>query len=161
MEQEKYSDYRIKMINILKNDFVSAGYWKEEGSYEKAVKEQDDVLPHGPETKNHYLNEIIISVDNKESICGHIWTGHMPDMQKDEVFLFYIEIFPDNQKKGFASEALKQVEKLMAENGFKTMFLGVFKNNASAINLYKKTGYTIRNEHEHGFHFEKKINYMI
>lgn len=71
---------------------------------------------------------------------------HLRDLQVDERY----------QGRGIGSQALAQAEKLAREAKANTLRLKVFKNSP-AVNLYKKTGFSVSQEDDRFYYMARSI----
>jgi len=53
-----------------------------------------------------------------------------------------IDVAPAYRRKGIAQKLLQEIEAILRERGIKECRLEVRENNAAALNLYRKLGYT-------------------
>lgn len=135
MDSTEYQRYLRFSIKNYAAEHVKAGNWNEEESIEKATKEYNKLLPEGEKTPNHKLFTII--ADDIEA--GVIW---LAIRSKDKGFIYDINIWEENQGRGFGKQAMKAIEEVGRELGLKSIGLHVFGHNEVARNLYKKLGYT-------------------
>lgn len=104
------------------------------------------VFEHAQKSGNLY--SIFISNELIGSVCAdQVMSDEYFDINwSDDNFLVIhrLMIDPKMQGKGFAKEAMIQLEKLLANNGVTSLRLAVYETNIGANALYKKLGYTLR-----------------
>lgn len=64
-------------------------------------------------------------------------------IKNDEATIGLIAVNPNHQGKGIGGKLLKFVEKKLAQNNIKTLFIPTQKTNQVACSFYKKQGYTV------------------
>jgi ribosomal protein S18 acetylase RimI-like enzyme len=69
------------------------------------------------------------------------YTGIVPDKNKAELFLSKLYIKQDKRRRGYAKKAVLFIEHFARQKGLAKITLTVNKNNASAIEAYRKMGF--------------------
>ena len=82
----------------------------------------------------------LISLDGKR--VGYI--GMLPENKK--VFLSKIYVCSKYRRNGIASFAIRYIKDMASENGWRSVYLTVNKNNTGSIEFYKKIGFRITSE---------------
>lgn len=126
-----------------------------EDALRQTEAEENEMLPNGIDTENNSLMVI-------ENICAHKGIGFMWYIYEvtegvQQVFLCDFVINEKERRKGYATEALSEMEKYAANHGCKESVLFVAKNNEPAQKLYAKSGYEFLREFEHGMYLKKKL----
>ncbi len=69
------------------------------------------------------------------------YTGIVPDKNKRELFLSKLYIRCDKRRQGYAKKAMQFIEDFARQMGLDKITLTVNKNNAIAIEAYRKMGF--------------------
>jgi ribosomal protein S18 acetylase RimI-like enzyme len=147
--------YKQYCIMELAKQSIENEIWTREEGISKAQNEQEECLKEGVETKDNYLFEIIKKDDDKT--IGEIWFGIIEIEGIKKCFLFDLHILEEEQHKGYGKDSLKKVEDEVLKLGYKSIRLHVFKNNLTAMNLYKSIGYREFNSKGNSIWMEKNI----
>ena len=98
--------------------------------------------------------EIVGFILARVNIRSNITFGH----------ILTIDVAPVHRRKGIARKLLQEIEVILKRKGIKECRLEVRENNAAALNLYQKLGYTqIRKLEEyydnaHGLYLKKSLH---
>ncbi|MDE5558616.1 MAG: GNAT family N-acetyltransferase [Ruminococcus sp.] len=92
--------------------------------------------------KNQVINQgyYYLAVRNDDELCGYI--GVKPE-NDDRFFLSKLYLCKDMRGKGIATEMLRRVFGEARNIGKKSVYLTVNKHNTHAIEVYKKTGFSV------------------
>ncbi|MCM1314556.1 MAG: GNAT family N-acetyltransferase [Alistipes senegalensis] len=92
--------------------------------------------------KNQVINQdyYYMSVRNDGTLCGYI--GVKPE-NDDRFFLSKLYLHESVRGKGIASEMLAKVFEEARNAGKKSVYLTVNKHNSHAVEVYKKTGFSV------------------
>lgn len=101
------------------------------------------LLPAGQATPGHQFQAIIAPA--AEEPVGGVWF-HI-DAEKGKAFLYNITVFPEWQRRGYATAALALVEEAVRSAGCAMLALNVFTDNTGAAELYRRTGYSFVSSH--------------
>lgn len=85
-----------------------------------------------------------------KKFIGILWVSLYLHLEEPMAFLAWIEVFPDYRRQGFAKQALKQLEGMLAEVNISRIELNVFAHNTQALTLYQELGYYIQQENIRG-----------
>ena len=120
-----------------------------------ASKEFDAGLPEGPDTKNSFVMNI---QDESGKILGRIWYEYETDEEGNlSVFLCDLLIFEQERRKGHASSAIFQMNRLAKADGCLYSSLFVWNHNPAGMSLYEKCGYRPGAGGEGGIFMIKKL----
>ncbi len=139
MTQAEYDVFLERTIPEYADDKVRAGHWAESEALERSRTEFLDLLPQGPQTKNHYLYTLY---DNDQAI-GMIWLRANIDRPTQDGFIFELYIDESQRGKGYGKQAMLLIEEKARELGLKSIGLHVFGSNKIARNLYEAVGYEV------------------
>lgn len=120
---------------------VRAGYWSEADALEKAREVHRRLLPDGLATKDHYL--YTIREGRRHAAVGVLWMMVNRGPAKPSGFIYDIEIDPAHRRKGYAREAMLELEVISRELGLHQLGLHVFAYNTGARALYESLGYSV------------------
>ena len=93
------------------------------------------------------------ALDESGKVCGHL-IFRKADCENNSIHMGFIIISPDMRGKGFGKQMLSQALRYAFDIfGAKTVTLGVFANNASALGCYKAAGFTETDTEKECFEF--------
>nr|BBH87517.1 hypothetical protein KTC_22680 [Thermosporothrix sp. COM3] len=144
MTEAEYQAFLEPSIREYAEDHVKDGEWSEEEALEKSRKEFYDLLPQGLETPNHYLFTI---VNEEQQNVGMIWFMLHKRQGKLAAFIYDVKVDEPFRRRGYASQAFRELEHKVREFGGSKIALHVFGHNHGAIQLYTKLGYGVTNLH--------------
>jgi len=98
------------------------------------------LLPKGIDTENHRVWMVV--TDAGETV-GHLWVAI--NTERDDVFIFSIEIDEAQRGKGYAQQTLQLLDDEVRQLGLGRITLNVFGDNAVARHVYDKHGFRITN----------------
>lgn len=107
-----------------------------------------ELLAQGQATPGHRL-WMVVRNDDDEAV-GQLWC--YSDTERRRAFIYDIDIFPDQQNKGYGSAALVCLEDAVRPEGITSIGLHVFGDNTRAQALYRKLGYQVT-----GFEMRKTL----
>ena len=85
-------------------------------------------------------NELFFDLINRENqVVGKVWLTHRSD---NILFITYLEIDEDQRGKGYAQQAMSEIETFAKGRDVKQLWLHVFAHNQAAQHVYEKSGYT-------------------
>jgi len=140
MTEKEFLDYK---------EFTIAGYAQElmKGkniSYERAridaKNEFEFGLPNGLDTENSFLMNIVAE-DGKK--VGWLWFQYDTNREGNskQVFLADLLIFESERRKGYAFEALNEMNRIARNDSCSSSALFVWDHNQEGLGLYDKCGY--------------------
>ncbi|MCM3667852.1 GNAT family N-acetyltransferase [Mesobacillus maritimus] len=145
MNSSEFEQYLSHAIRGYADEHVKAGNWNEQEALSKATKEYERLLPDGEKTANHTL----FTIRDEDKEVGMIWLAQRAN---DKGFIYDINIWEENQGRGYGKQAMIEIEKVARKLGLKSIKLHVFGHNRVARGLYEKLGYL-----ETSIVMEKKI----
>jgi RimJ/RimL family protein N-acetyltransferase len=144
MNEKELADYIKTSVQNYANEKVKSGNWDRSDAIERSKKEFDKLLPDGLNTRGQYLFTVKDRTANKN--VGMIWVGIRD--YGDEVsgaWIWDFLINDEERRKGYGTETLSALERVLVNLGQKRVSLHVFGHNGAAIDLYKKVGYEVTN----------------
>lgn len=140
MTEEEFKDFLARDIREYAQENVKAGYWTEAEALEKSRQEHEQLLPDGPATKDNYLFTIKSEAGHK---VGLIWLRAQFASPAPSGFIFNLYIDEAFRRKGYARQAMLELEKHAKKLGLKKLALHVFAHNAGARILYDQLDYKV------------------
>lgn len=155
MSEEEFKPFLENSINDYVDDLIKTSAITVEEALAEAKREFTEMLPNGLGTKDNALRTIVDAAEEKA--VGVIWyLFEMTDGIK-QVFLSDFIIKEKERRKGYASEALTEMERDARRNGCAESIIYVWKHNLPGINLYTKCGYAAFRESDDGMYMKKRI----
>ncbi|RLL48339.1 GNAT family N-acetyltransferase [Oceanobacillus piezotolerans] len=130
----EYQQYHRFSIRNYANEQMKSGGWEPQDAISRAEQVYNKLLPDGQNTRNHYL--FTIRDGSKE--VGMIW---LAQRTAEKGFIYDINIWEENQGKGYGKQAMREIEVFAKKIGLKKIGLHVFGHNKRARVLYEKLGY--------------------
>ena len=130
------------------------GITKEE-AYAETEEGLRRMLPHGKETPDNYL--MVIQKREDSAVVGYMW--YIYDHRREDTYLFLCDfhIFEGERRKGYAEEALYEMDEAAHQLSCRKCVLFAENENVGARKLYEKCGYIYRNERENGRYMDKDV----
>ncbi len=141
MSEMDYKLFLDTSIQTYAKEKVAAGNWKAEDAVEKSSQEFQRLLPEGKETDSHSLYTIVVKATEEK--VGSLWVKK--DTKQKEAFIYEFNIHDDKQGKGFGTEAINVLERILMKQGISGLSLHVFAHNKQAIRLYERLGFETTN----------------
>lgn len=151
-EFEVYMDYSVK--DYAKDLMGSSGMNVEEAAAQ-AKKEFSEMLPEGLLTQDNRI--MVIEDPNGKEAVGVIWYLFEYTDGVKQVFLNDFIIKQEERRKGYATEALREMENDAHKNGCTESITYVWKHNPPGVGLYTKCGYTTFRETDDGMYMKKSM----
>lgn len=139
MRSESFPAYLEAAVIGYARENIAAGRWPEARAMERSREDILALLPHGVDTPDQHLFEILKGEDGP--LVGFLWCAIQRRHGACTAFLYDIEVKPGFRRKGHASRALRALEEIAAALGATAMGLNVFNSNPGAGDLYRKLGY--------------------
>lgn len=142
MTQPEYDAWLPAAIATYAAETAASGRWTKEEAHDRSREEHERLLPQGLATPNHRLWSITRSSDKRA--IGILWI----EAQQSPVptaFIYNIEIGPEYRRRGYARQAMEQLEDVARQLGLRQIRLHVFGHNSAARPLYEKLGYQATN----------------
>ncbi len=141
MTEAEFSSFIERDILEYANQRARAGFWSEEDALERSRQEHRRLLPDGLATRDHYL--YTIRTGDGRAAVGTLWLMVSRDSARPSGFIYDLEIDERYQRRGYAREAMLELEQLARQMGLRQLGLHVFAHNTSARALYESLGYAV------------------
>ena len=155
MTSEEYEKFYEMSRDNQVNDLVAGGMSRED-AVAAAESELAQLLPDGQDTEENFL--MMIKKEDDLTDVGYIWTLHEFTNDTMQSFLCDLVIYEEFRGRGFAKEALSQMEKSAYTYGCEESILFVKNDNTKAIGLYQEWGYMTLREESDGMYMRKRLN---
>lgn len=155
MTLQEFKAFCEYSINDYAKDLVREKHIDSERALSQAKKEFMEMLPDGLDTPDNELMVIERIIDSAEA--GFIWYLYEMTEGVKQAFVSDFVVKEEERRKGYATEALAEMEKKAVESGCAESILYVSKDNAPGINLYTNCGYIAFRPTEDGMYMKKVI----
>src|SRR5258708_17310918 len=125
MTQAQFSDYMEAIVPPYVAERVAADHVSAEVAKRYARHQHARLLPEGHRTTGHRFLRMV-STDGDESVGG-VW--FWIDVENKQGFLYNITVFPRHRRRGFASDALVQVQEMAPSPACPTLALNSSSSN--------------------------------
>jgi RimJ/RimL family protein N-acetyltransferase len=143
IEPDAFEKYMERLLVDYTADKIKAGNVSPDNAQEQIQKEVARLLPEGLYTPQHTFFEVCDPETGAK--VGILWIFFNPGDQRNQAFIYDIEIYEAYRRRGYASQALKALEDYLRRQGAERIGLHVFGFNTGAQALYLKLGYEITN----------------
>ncbi len=136
MTEEEYRNWRAWSVKNYINEMVKTRNLNRTDAKAQAETEFSNLLPDHLSTVNHFL----YSADSADgNTVGMIWYEHCEPLR---VFICDFIVYDGFRRMGYGSLILKELERMLRQDGIARIELHTFENNAAARSLYKKCGFS-------------------
>jgi ribosomal protein S18 acetylase RimI-like enzyme len=140
MRPEEFQSSLNRAIERHASEQSRRGIWSETESLAASRAEFGLLLPQGQKTPGHYFAHVVDSTTGGR--VGEIWYVSRESGGKGHFWIDWIWIDPIHRRKGFATQVLRSLEEEAVRSGADRIGLQVLTENAGAIALYSKLGYS-------------------
>jgi ribosomal protein S18 acetylase RimI-like enzyme len=141
MTNEEFQRFLEHDIREYAVERTQAGYWSEQEAMEESRKAHLELLPDGLLTADHYLYTIRESTSGEA--IGAIWMRATMNSPRPSGFILDLEIDAPFRRKGYAKQAMLELEEIARRMGLQQLGLHVFTHNDGARALYENLGYSV------------------
>jgi RimJ/RimL family protein N-acetyltransferase len=122
---------------------VRIGTWEEDEALTLARTMTTEALPQGLDTPGQYF----LTIRNEETGArvGDLWYGFRSRGRRRQLFVEWIRIDEKYRRRGYATDALNQLDGEARKAGAYWVGLGVSGDNTAALSLYAKLGFKAKN----------------
>jgi ribosomal protein S18 acetylase RimI-like enzyme len=142
MDEAAYAAWRGRVEHEYGQDKVRAGNWPAEDADRLSREAFDELIPQGLATPGHELRSMVNDTNER---VGVVWFTVMDRENQRVTFIYDIEVDEAHRRRGYARQALAEVERYAAENGCVGVMLHVFGYNIGARELYRSEGFVETN----------------
>jgi ribosomal protein S18 acetylase RimI-like enzyme len=132
--------YTAVAVPDYANENVRTGDWAASDALERSRSEFNRLLPHGVETKDHFLRVVL---DDHGTRIGEVWYFLDRSAPAPRVFLYWIGVDERHRGKGYGAEILRWLDGEAQRLGARAVLLHVFGHNTRAQELYRRTGFAV------------------
>lgn len=138
MTQAEYVEWIKQTIPAYAADKVASGQWSEDESLQLSKRNLEELLPQGLTTPDNFLYTI---EDSDSRPVGVLWFAVTTRFNSRVAYVYDIEVWPHQRRKGHAYRAICALEQEARGLGLSGIALHVFGHNAEAQSLYAKLGF--------------------
>ncbi len=141
MTQPEFDAFLEDSIRDYAEQRTLAGYWSEAEAASRSRREHKALLPKGLKSLYHHFYTVHESETNQA--VGVLWLKTDLDTSRASGHIFDLRIHEPYRRKGFARQALQELEQLGRSMGWRQLGLHVFAHNQAARALYDELGYHV------------------
>lgn len=157
MTQEEYLEYKEFSIAEYAKALMEEKHLSLEQAKNDAKWEFEFGMPDGLETKDSFPMNIV----NEEGLKTG-WLLFQYDSSGGEnhkqVFLADLYVYESERGKGYASEAIDEMNRMAKKDGCKSSALFAGEHNLAGLKLYEKLGYTFFDQGDGGVFLIKRFD---
>ena len=156
MSEKEFLDYKEFSISEYAQDLTKGKNISYEQARIDAKKEFEFGLPNGLDTKNSFLMNIVAKDGEK---VGWLWFQYDTNEEGNskQVFLADLFIFESERRKGYASDAINEMNRIAKNDCCSSSALFVWEHNPKGLGLYEKCGYKYFQQGEGGIFMLKEL----
>lgn len=139
MDEASFQESLKRVIPRLAELQVKRGLWTEKSALEASRSVYTGFLPQGLATPHNRLFNVV--EDSTNARVGEAWYRTEELGGKLDFTIEWIWIEPRHRRRGYATEALLQLEEEARRLGAERTKLYVWRDNPDAAALYTKLGY--------------------
>ena len=141
MTPQEFEEFLEHDIREYARERVRAGFWSETEALARSRKEHRALLPDGLKSRFHH----IYTIQDADSglAVGVLWFKTDLDSSRGSGFIFDLEIHEPFRRKGYARQAMLELENVARGMGLRQLGLHVFAYNESARLLYEGLNYRV------------------
>lgn len=141
MTAQEFDAFLEHSIRDYAQERVRAGFWSEAEALARSRKEHRALLRDGLKTRFHHLYSIQ-ETDAGQTV-GVLWFFSDMDSSRGAAHIFDLEIHEPFRRKGYARQAMQELELIARGMGLRQLGLHVFAHNEKARALYESLGYNV------------------
>ena len=156
MTEKEFLDYKEFSIAAYAKDLMKGKSISPEQAGIDAKREFEGGLPNGLGTKDSFLMNIM---NEEGKIVGWLWFQYDTNENDNskQVFLADLYVFDSERRKGHASDALNEMNRMAKNDCCSSSALFVWGHNPEGMGLYLKCGYKPSQQGEGGIFMLKKL----
>jgi ribosomal protein S18 acetylase RimI-like enzyme len=141
MTPNEFEAFLERDIREFAQERVQAGFWSEAEALSKSRREHRALLPDGVKSRYHHLYTIR-EPEHGEAV-GVLWLKTDLDSSRASGYIFDLEIHEPFRRRGYARQAMLELENVARGMGLRQLGLHVFAHNEGARALYESLGYKV------------------
>ena len=138
MTQAEFDTHMDRTMRGYAQDKARSGEVTADRAGEQARAELTVLLPEGLRTNGMLL---FTAVDGDEPV-GMLWLA-LPTERRPLAWVYELWVDPAARSRGYGQAIMRAGERELAARGVAEVGLNVFGDNATAIGLYERLGYTV------------------
>lgn len=138
MDEATYATWRETTVLEYAAEKVESGNWPESDAPGRSERSFAELLPDGRSTAGHELRSM---VDEGGERVGYAWFVPVDRPLGRVVYIYDIAVDPYHRRKGYAQQALSQIEAFARAHDCVGVQLHVFGGNVGARQLYLRAGF--------------------
>ena len=143
MDEATFREFVERSVPRRAAKWVERGIWAADDALKESLQVYARRLPQGRETPGCHFFTVVDTLHGTR--VGEGWYSAKVEGGKLQVWVEWILIEPEQRRKGYATLVLRQIEEEARKRGADRIGLTVWTDNASAMALYAKLGYTPAN----------------
>ena len=158
MTEKEFYEYKEFSISEYAKDLIKGKNISQEQAMIDAKREFEYGLPNGLETKDSFL---MVIKDEEGKTVGWLWFQYNTNEQGNskQVFLADLYVFESERRKGYAFEAINEMNRIAKNDCCSSSALFVWEHNPAGLGLYKKCGYKPSQQGEGGLFMLKELEF--
>ncbi len=148
LTEQEIINYKSDLIQEYSFELINAGYSKEDAA--KQLGDDFDRLIKLP-------GKMLIAQDEFSNNIGRMWFCVRELMGETMGFVLEVQVFESYRGKGYGRKLMRFIESEVKNMGVDKLGLNVFKDNESAVSLYKSEGYIIKDSYDVNLFMIKNI----
>ncbi|MFC4453325.1 GNAT family N-acetyltransferase [Deinococcus sonorensis] len=139
MTAESFQRFMDRAIPDYAAEKVRSGEWSEAEAVERSTADFRDLLPDGLDSAGNFLFDLHDPELGQD--VGVLWYALRTNGGEPSAFVYEVAVFPQFQRRGYASEAFRLLDRHAAAQGASRVRLHVFGHNHPARALYERLGF--------------------
>jgi ribosomal protein S18 acetylase RimI-like enzyme len=143
MAEAEYDAFYETVIHDYAEGLVRAGNARPDLALQVSRQQCAPVLENGIASpgQRFYLIRETVPPEGTGAHVGYLWWGVREQYGTRVAMLYFVGVFEGYRRRGYATQALRRLEDLVAREGLDDLRLYVFGHNGRAQRLYEKMGY--------------------
>jgi RimJ/RimL family protein N-acetyltransferase len=141
MTPDQFAAFLERDTREYADEMVKAGFWSRASALRRSQQEHRRLLRDGLHTRGHQF--FTIEDAQTGQAVGVIWLNVRLESAEPLGYIYAIEVDEAFRRKGYAREAMLELETAARGQGLKQLGLHVFAHNEAARALYEKLGYRL------------------
>jgi ribosomal protein S18 acetylase RimI-like enzyme len=145
MIEQEYDAFYDYIIHDYAEGLVRAGNAHPDLAVEVSRQQCEPVLSNRLASPNQFFFCVAKDDGGCETHVGYLWWGVLERYGTRAAMLYFIGILEPYRRRGYATQALRQMEVQVRDQGLDEIRLYVFGHNTPAWTLYENMGYAVVN----------------